>query len=40
MRQESKLGEFNIPEDPVAAIKGLLSSVGKSGVELQHEARS
>jgi hypothetical protein len=34
MRQGSKLGEFNIPEDPVAAIKGLLSSVGKSGVEL------
>ena len=39
MRHESKLGEFNIPEDPVAAIRGLLSGVGKSGVELQHEAR-
>jgi len=30
MRHESKLGEVNIPEDPVAAIKGLLSGVGKS----------
>jgi hypothetical protein len=39
MRHESKLGEVNIPEDPVAAIRGLLSGVGKRGVELQHEAR-
>ena len=39
MRHESKLREFNVPEDPVAAIRGLLSDVGKSGVELQHEAR-
>jgi hypothetical protein len=38
-RHESKLGEVNILEDPVAAIRGLLSRVGKSGVELQHEAR-
>ena len=38
-RHESKLGEVNILEDPVAAIRGLLSGVGKRGVELQHEAR-
>lgn len=30
---------FRVPEDPVAAIRGMLSDVGKSGVELQHEAR-
>ncbi len=28
-----------VPEDPVEAIRGLLKGVGKSGVELQHEAR-
>jgi len=26
-------------EDPVAAIRGMLSNVKKTGVELQHEAR-
>jgi hypothetical protein len=39
MRHESKLGEVDVPKDPVAAIRGLLSGVGKSGVQLQHEAR-
>jgi len=39
MRHESNLGEVNIPKDPVAAIRGLLHGVGKTSVELQHEAR-
>ena len=28
-----------VPKDPVETIRGLLKGVGKSGVELQHEAR-
>lgn len=38
-RYEAMLKEVNVPEDPVAAIRGMLAGVGKSGVELQHEAR-
>ncbi|RLI41894.1 hypothetical protein DRO59_05700 [Candidatus Bathyarchaeota archaeon] len=39
MQHEAMLKEVNIPEDPVGAIRGMLSGVKKSGVELQHEAR-
>jgi hypothetical protein len=39
MRYEAMLKEVNIPDDPVGAIRGMLSGVNKSGVELQHEAR-
>ncbi|MEM3382610.1 MAG: hypothetical protein QXL52_02190 [Nitrososphaerales archaeon] len=39
MQHEAMLKEVNIPEDPVGAIKGMLSNVKKSGVDLQHEAR-
>ncbi|MFP3951872.1 MAG: hypothetical protein ACLFVP_07040 [Candidatus Bathyarchaeia archaeon] len=30
--------EASVPEDPVGAIRGLLSHVDKGAVELQHEA--
>jgi len=36
---EKVLGLFEFMGDPVEAIEGLLEGVGKSGVELQHEAR-
>ena len=36
---EALLREVHVPEDPVGAIRGVLRGVGKSGVELQHEAR-
>jgi len=36
---EAVLKEVDIPEDPVAAIRGMLTGLKKSGVELQHEAR-
>jgi len=39
VRYEAMLKEVNIPDDPVGAIRGMLSGVNKSGVELQHEAR-
>ena len=39
MKYEALLKEVNVPEDPVGAIRGMLADVGKSGVELQHEAR-
>jgi len=39
MKYEALLKEVNVPEDPVGAIRGMLAGVGKSGVELQHEAR-
>ena len=37
---EVLLKELNIPEDPVEAIAGMLKGLKKTGVELQHEARS
>jgi len=36
---EKALGLFEFMGDPVETIEGLLEGVGKSGVELQHEAR-
>ena len=36
---EALLKEVNVPEDPVGAIRGVLTGIRKSGVELQHEAR-
>lgn len=36
---EALLEEARVPEDPVGAVRGMLRGVGKSGVELQHEAR-
>lgn len=39
MEHESLLGEIEVPEDPVEAIRGMLRHVRKGGVELQHEAR-
>ena len=39
MEHEALLKGVNVPEDPVGAIRGVLAGVGKSGVELQHEAR-
>lgn len=35
---ESLQKEASIPDDPVKAIKGILSHVDKGAVELQHEA--
>ena len=40
LEHEVMLAEIEIPEDPVKAIRGMLKHVKKSGVELQHEARS
>jgi len=37
--KEKALSLFEFVGDPVEAIEGLLEGVGKSGVELQHEAR-
>jgi len=39
MQHEAMLKEVSIPEDPVGAIRGMLTGLKKSGVELQHEAR-
>ncbi|MEM2990278.1 MAG: hypothetical protein QXQ02_03755 [Halobacteria archaeon] len=38
-QHEISLKKVSIPEDPINAIRGMLSNVKKSGVELQHEAR-
>ena len=40
LEHEVMLAEIEIPEDPVKVIRGMLKHVKKSGVELQHEARS
>ena len=40
LEYEILLREIEIPKDPVKAIRGMLKNVKKSGVELQHEARS
>ncbi|RLE88811.1 MAG: hypothetical protein DRJ49_04475 [Thermoprotei archaeon] len=40
LEHEIMLAEIKIPDDPVKAIRGMLKHVKKSGVELQHEARS
>jgi len=40
LEHEIMLAEIEIPEDPVKVIRGMLKHVKKSGVELQHEARS
>jgi len=40
LEHEIMLAEVKIPGDPVKAIRGMLKHVKKSGVELQHEARS
>lgn len=37
---EALLREIDVPEDPVEAIAGMLKGLKKTGVELQHEARS
>lgn len=39
LEHEVLLREVEVPEDPVGAIRGMLKHTGKSGVELQHEAR-
>jgi len=36
--REEILGEFEVPEDPIGAIRGMLKHVKKTSVELQHEA--
>jgi len=36
--REEVLGEFEVPEDPIGAIRGMLKHVKKTSVELQHEA--
>jgi hypothetical protein len=38
VEHEEILREFEIPADPIGAIKGMLKHVRKTGVELQHEA--
>ena len=40
LEHEVMLDKMEIPDDPVKAIRGMLKHVKKSGVELQHEARS
>lgn len=40
LEHEIMLGEIEVPADPVKVIRGMLRHVRKSGVELQHEARS
>lgn len=40
IEHEAMIDEIKVPGDPVEAIRGLLRHVKKSGVELQHEARS
>jgi len=40
LEHEITLAEIEVPDDPVRAIRGMLKHVKKSGVELQHEARS
>lgn len=40
LENEKLLEEIEIPDNPVKAIRGMLKNVKKSGVELQHEARS
>ena len=40
LEHEVMLSEIEVPDDPVKAIRGMLKNVKKSGVELQHEARS
>lgn len=40
LEHEVMLGEIEIPDDPIKAIRGMLKNVRKSGVELQHEIRS
>jgi len=40
LEHEIALAEIEVPDDPVRAIRGMLKHVKKSGVELQHEARS
>jgi len=40
LEHEIMLAEIKIPEDPIKAIRGMLKYVKKSGVELQHKARS
>jgi len=39
LEHEELLGEVEVPDDPVKAIRGMLKHVDRSGVELQHEAR-
>ena len=39
LEYEILLKKVEILRDPVKAIRGMLKNVGKSGVELQHEAR-
>lgn len=39
IEHEALLEEVDVPEDPVGAIRGALTGIKKSGVELQHEAR-
>jgi len=38
-KHEVILREVEVPEDPVSVIRGMLTGLEKSGVELQHEAR-
>jgi len=40
LEHEVMLSEIEMPDDPVRAIRGMLKHVKKSGVELQHEART
>jgi len=39
LEYERIVGEIEVPEDPVRAIRGMLRHVKKSSVELQHEVR-
>jgi len=39
LEHELMLKEASVPEDPVKAIRGLLTGIKKGAVELQHEAR-
>jgi len=36
--EREEISKFEIPEDPIGAIRGMLKHVKKSSVELQHEA--
>lgn len=36
--EREEISKFNVPEDPIAAIRGMLKHVKKTSVELQHES--